>query len=463
MALIARFVDTIASSPSVRLNTHDGSTWRLTNQSRFDPPPAKRARVSTLLTDGAIYPASAYEDRVLQLRWSVNAASTDAAATQIQALARELDRPNNIFQYQLPDMTNPVFFRTQRIGLDEIDILTDGSRLRVTAEVLAESCAYGLPQTLGSATVNNNPAAGSNGMFFDITGVLGDVETPLVMRIDHADVVETWGKQSVFAVRRRGTPSATPFFLQAESMTQGTNTTVQANDAAMSGSSNNFSRCTFTSAAMATRLSTSAHPSSASVDARGRYRVFLRYRKSVSGDEIDVRLQWGDSNQPITNATQSLPAGVSRRYTDLGEVQIPVGVDAETDLTGAPRSALGIHLAIQAERVSGSGNLDFDVIMLIPADDRLALVYWAAVGGPSYAVVNGVADAVYATNASDATSAEAPVVALGGLPAVSPGVTNRIFVMVDVNPLAAQDTIGDSFTIVPSYVPRYLHVRPPST
>lgn len=463
MALLAKFVATIAASPTVRLDVNDGALWRLQATSALDPPLPKRARVSTLLVDGATYPASAYEDRTLELQWVLRGATTNAVATQVQLLARELDRDSNILQYQVDGMTHPVYFRTRRLGMNQIGIIGDGTRVEVGATVPAEPFAYGLPQTLASVVVANNPAAATNPMHFDVSDVLGDVETPLVLRINHADVVETWGKQSVFAVRRRGTPSATPFFLQAESMTQGTNTTVQANDSAMSGAGSNFSRCTFTTATMATRLSTSAHPSSASVDARGRYRVYLRYRKGTSGDVFNVRLQWGESNQPVTNKTMELPAGVSRRYVDLGDVQIPMGVDAVTDLTGAPRSALGIYLAIQAERESGSGNLDFDVILLVPADDRLCPVAWSAVSGPTYAWLDGVADTAYATDGSGATSAAPQIIPLGGMPMVSPGVTNRIFVVQEVHPDAAQDAIGDTVTIVPSYLPRYLFVRGPST
>lgn len=463
MALVARFVDTIASNPTVRLDLNDGITWWLRSGTQLDPPPAKRSRVSTLLTDGAIYPATAYDDRVLELSLYLEAPTTDAAATQVQLLARELDRPSNILQYQGPSMTHPVFFRTHRLGLDSISMPSEGNQLTMLVAVRAEPFAYGLPQTLSQVVVTNDPAAGSNGMFFDVTGVLGDVETPLVLRINHADTVETWGKQSVFAVRRRGTPSATPFSLQAEAMTQGTDTTVQANDAVMSGAGSNYSRCTFaTNTSMATRLSLGAHPSSASVDARGRYRVYLRYRKSVSGDSIAVRLQWGDLNNRTENDTVTLPAGTSRRYVDLGDVQIPVGVDAPTDLTGAVRASQGIYMGVQAQRVSGSGNLDMDVVLLPPADDRFAMVSWYPFSGPTYAWLDGISDTAFHTNISGQTSPRMQTVVVGGIPAVSPGATNRIFIVFDVNPSAAQDVIGDTFTIVPSYVPRYLFVRPPS-
>lgn len=460
--MIARFVSSIASSPTVRLDTNDDTVWKLTNQSRFDPPPVKRARVSTLLTDGAVYPATAYEDRVLQLDWVLQAATPDAAATQVQLLARELDRAENLFEYRLNSATNSVFFRTRRLGLEGMELVRDGSAFWVRAAVPAAPFGLGLPQTLSSVTVNNDPAAGSNGMFFDVSGVLGDVETPLVLRVNHADTVETWGRQSLFAVRRRGTVANVPFSLQAESMTQGTNTTVQPNDAVMSGAGSNYSRCTFGTTSMTTRLSTTAHPSSGGEDPRGRYRVLMRYRKSVSGDTINVRLQWGSNAEPITNTSVALPSGTGRRYVDLGDVQVPIGADGVTKLDGTTREVLGIHLAVQAERAAGTGNLDMDVLLLVPADDRLAVVQWYPTTGPTYSWVDGVNDAVFATDGSERTT-RAQLVALGGLPAVSPGVTNRIFVIGDVHPSATNDDITKTMTIVPSYLPRYLYVRPAST
>lgn len=466
MPLLARFVDSIASSPTVRLNINDGTTWTTLATSRTDPPSAKRARVSNLLTDGAHYPASAYDDRVLQLQLRVKAATSDAVATQLQLLARELDRPGgNILQYQLAGMTHPVFFRTHRLGLDAVSIPSDGTMLDFGLSIPAEPFAYGLPQTLSSVTVNNDPAHATNAQHFDVTGVLGDVETPLVLRINHADVVETWRQQTLFAVRRRGTPSATPYLLQAESMTQGTDTSTQSNTSVMSGSGNNYSRCTFGTATMATRLSIAAHPSSASVDARGRYRVYLRYRNSNVSDTIHVRLLWGPSDATIANsqATTATTTNSARRYLDLGDVQIPAGYDPVADLSGTQRAAQGIYLAVQAQREAGSGTLDFDALLLVPSDDRMALVSWAGFTGPDYAWLDGVTDSVYATTSAGALVSQQQPVATAGLPMVSPGVTNRIYVVADVNPEAASDSLSTTLTIVGSYLPRYLSVRGPST
>jgi hypothetical protein len=130
MASSLKFVDSIASSPTTRLDLNDRTTWRLhTEGTQFSPPPLDQAVASTLLADGAVIPASAYGLRTIQLMLSVNAASADATATQLQTFYRELNRPTNFLQWQ-QETTNPVFFRTFRTSADEVQDLgkIDGTR-----------------------------------------------------------------------------------------------------------------------------------------------------------------------------------------------------------------------------------------------------------------------------------------------------------------------------------------------
>lgn len=156
--LVARFVDSIDPARTVRLDLNDGTVWRLLATSRFDPPPAKRARVSTLLADGAHYPESAYDDRVLELRLLLQGSSGEEVAGQVQLLARELDRVDgNIFEYQPDGLTHPVFFRTRRLGLDVAHMPADVDRLDVEVNVPAEQFGFGLSVTLPAVTVYNDP------------------------------------------------------------------------------------------------------------------------------------------------------------------------------------------------------------------------------------------------------------------------------------------------------------------
>lgn len=471
MAYTVKFVDSIASSPTTRLDLNTGSVWTTLSTSRFDPPPIRRALVESMLADGATPAANAYGNRVITLVLDLPKSYTeDQAAAQLQTLMRELDRPNNTLRVEWGTNT-ATFFRTFRTPAEQLDF--DPVHKQVTVPILAEPFGYGVEETLAPVTVNNNPAAGSNGMFLDITSPKGDVETPLYLTVG-GTIGVTGRLQSGISVRRRGTPSSTPFFLQAEAMTQGTNTTTQANSASFSGSGNNYSRCTFGTASMQTRLSIAAFPTSPSVNARGTYRVFARVRQNTAADVIDVRLLWGSVTTQVTNSTVRLPVDTGPsaptiKYVDLGLVQMPVGYDPVYDgLSGVELSVEGLYLAFQAQRVSGTGTLDIDLLLFMPADDRLMFVKWPEVqNSPSdvFVAVGGSRPAVYCLNASGQLVSTQSVEIVGGGPMITPGVTNRIFYARDLGTGTALTGAGDSITatttVTASYFPRYL--RPATT
>jgi hypothetical protein len=469
MASSLKFVDSIASSPTTRLDLNDRTTWRLhTEGTQFSPPPLDQAVASTLLADGAVIPASAYGLRTIQLMLSVNAASADATATQLQNFYRELNRPVNFLRWQ-QETTNPVFFRTFRTSADEVQDLgkIDGTRKLLSVAFLAEPFAYGLLETPVSAvTVSADPAAGSNGCFVDVTGVKGDVESPALIRWPESAVAET--RQSLFAVRRRGTPSGTPFVFQAEAMTQGPDTTTQANDAAFSGAGNNYSRCTFSTNALLTARLTLTDLGTASVDLRGTYRVFVRYRKNTSGDGINLRLVWGDGsrNDVITNDTFATPNTTNITMADLGLISIPYGLDSVYDFRSGTELVVDdrFRIEIEAGRTSGSGSLDLDFVLLVPADDRFGLIEWGETESASDRRWLDALDwSVHGrTSADEVVSVAAPAARSGGLPLLTPNQTNRIYMLYEVAESRAH-AIATTTTVSVAYYPLYLTVRPAST
>jgi len=470
MASTVQFVSAIAASPTVRLDLNSASSNLMVSEGGIDisPPTLRYAIASTMLQDGDHIAASSFENRVIKLPLKlVYTASTDAAATAIQNLGRELNRPTNILKLQLHGATSPVFFRTFRSGyaLSMLRLLLTANT-EITLELPTEYAGYGLLETpVSGVTVSTDPAAGSNGCFVDVTGVKGDVEAPAIIRWPSAALADD--RTAVFAVRRRGTPSAAPFLFQAEAMTQGTDTTTQANDANFSGSGNNYSRCTFATATMQNRL-TLLDLGTASVDLRGTYRVFLRYRKNTSSDEINLQLRWGDVDGwvNIDNDEYATPNSNSLTTADLGLVSIPVGDDPVTDTDGTELVVSDSwRMQLRAERTSGSGTIDFDFLLLVPADDRLGFVQWDDdSSSPSDHWILRAED--WNASARDASSqvisAAPPAARAGGLPFLSPNQTNRIVMLRSVR-------AGDTWTLTTvspvsvSYYPRYLTVRPAST
>lgn len=464
MGYEAAFVDQVASSPTVRLDLA-GTGWTIRLGTEFGMPELRRAVVSSLLVDGDRYPAAAYGNRTLRLVLRYDAASEDDVATGLQLLYRELDRATNVLRWR-PDTTEPVFFRTFRCPPEAVT--WDPFTKEVVCLIPAEPFAVGLKESLSAADVPNDPDD-TDGMYYDLPTILGDVESPLFLKIRRSDLLPDppFGAAdgqltSVFGVRRGGDPSAAPVFLQAEDMNTGADTSVQVVAGSSGGS---VLRTTFSgSPGEIARGTLTAYPSSASVDARGTYRVFARVKKSVSGDTITMRLAVSANEFPVRFDAVTLPSGTVWRWVDLGLLQIPVGYDPAVDgLSGAPLSAAGVVFGYNAARTSGSGNLEVDVFCFMPADDRYFQVQWPAYSGATSLIIDSAANAVYSVGSSGEVSGSRPETA-GLPPMVTPGVDNRLWFIRDVgSAFAAGDLTSTSTRIEPYYWPRYLYVRPVSS
>ncbi|WP_346536938.1 hypothetical protein [Micromonospora sp. DPT] len=306
-------------------------------------------------------------------------------------------------------------------------------------------------------------AGGAGGMCFDVTSPKGDVEAPLFLSVRASDVARvpesplTGRRQSAFAVRRGGTPSAAPVVLQAESMDAGTDTTVQA----ASGSSGPFLRVTFaTATSLQQRASIAPFPSSPSTDARGTYRVFVRCRKSVAGDTMQLQMRYSNAAASVTSDLVAGPADAVWRWVDMGLVQMPLGYDPATDgLSGTPLPVGGMGVTLLAARTSGSGTLDLDVIVFLPADDRMCLVKWPDYNTETAYVVDPVAGQAYGVGSSGEVRS-ALLELIGLAPQVTPGVANRIWMIRDVGSTWSEgDDVTASVQVTPYYWPRYLHTR----
>lgn len=453
---IVQFVNQIAATPTVRLDVC-GAIWTLSRDSDLSPPQLDRAYAGSLLADGRPLTGAAYGNRLLTLQLLLqNNATAEQAAAYIQALGRELDRPSNFLRWQ-PGTDAPVFFRTLRADFGSI--YWDKTQKRCTVTIPAEPFAYGLREAISPITVTDDPAAGANGNFFDITSVKGDVETPLLMRFP--DAVFSQPATSVFGIRRRGTVSALPLFRQLEALTSGTDTATNV-DATASGG--NSQRCTFTAfPAMASRVYGPMSAASANVDIRGTYRVFLRAKKSTAADVMTVQLRWGYGTISVTNtavATTTLHS--NWQYYDMGLIQLPTGPDPVIDgYSGTEVPVAPITLYTQASRTSGAGTLDFDVLMFVPADDTLFLVGWPNdTGDLEQFVVDGPREVVYGTKTSTPPTQIVTTEGIGlsgGFIKITPSNDNRIVMLPVVGITSVKTT---TVAVTPEYWPRYLYVRP---
>ena len=341
----------------------------------------------------------------------------------------------------------------------------------VTATAPTSTATAQLVATMGSTPPASNTlhidearlrrSGGVGGCCFDVTGVKGDVETPLYLSLDDGFTVQ---RQPVVAVRRRGTPSQLPMLLQAESMGAGTDTALgAANDAGFSGAGQNYMRVSFTTnQTLISRLTISEWPAAPSVDVRGTYRVFARVRRNTGGDALSLRLAWGTSSVFFLGDTVALPASITDPiYVDLGLVQFPAGQDPVTDgMTGGELAVRGMFVSLAAQRSSGSGTLDVDFLLFVPADDRLMIATVNPDSGATAQVVDAARTMVYGVGASGEIRTAAPAQIAGSPPMVSPGVTSRVVFVPSILQSAVSGSITLTAKVTPYYWPRYIYVRP---
>lgn len=572
MGDLVRFVDSIATSPTVRLDINDEASWFVRSFSA-PPPRLRRSVAQNAMRDGISVGASQYDARTLTIELELVKSTQDASATEVQKLFRELDRASNYLMYQPNNLTKPVFFRLYRSDTSQLeDVIAQAAMRRFTIELLAEPFALGLRETLGPFTVSNDPAnpatniaaptlntatpsttggtlaagtyyyrvtaltaagettvsnqvsavttgttssvalawgavtnatgyrvyrstaAGSNGAkvgadvlvptvsytdtgtaagvapptvnttgapgcYFDVTGVIGDVAAPPV-------VWWTTGTAGfhLFASYYSTAPTPAVKVVQAESgsLASGTTNPGGGPDTAMSGTgTNNFVTTSFaTQPALVSRvLATFNAP------IRGRYHVLVAVRKSQPGDNIRIRFA------EATSSVVTLRSTTNRQLIYLGVVDIFADSPDIVGLGGASNTLGNFMLSLMAERISGTGALDWDFATLIPAGDQRdtvappttmigASANFDIAGQP---VIDSTRENVVTWGGGDPTLGTSTVGAntfaiIGDFPMVYPNATNRFSLFHQG--VLANHLKATTMTVMVAYWPRYLFVRP---
>ena len=461
MGDLVQFVDSIASSPTVLLNINDETSWWV-NSFSAPPPRLRRSVSSNAMRDGGVVSSSSYDNRVLSIELYLRAANQDTWATEFQKLARILDGGSSILKYQPTGASKPVFFKVFRSDVASILEMLASAAFRVPViELYAEPFALGLRETISVGTVNNDPAAGANGCYFDVTGVLGDVAAPMVFT-DTVNDATLGDCQVVLAVRQSGTPANLPTFIQAESLTPATDTSNPggAADGAMSGSgTTNYLRTTFATSSgvdvRATGVLTST--GSALLELPGAYRAYLTCRRSSAVGSVSVQLIAG----AVTSGIVETGLQTSRQMVDLGLVSF-----VSDRSTTYPRADVGVL----AGRLSGTSTLDLDCVQFVPAGEAMLIAVGASFDGVDF-VADGEQDSLYTVdNAANlftgaARAADGGLAWAGSVPKLRPGVTNRFVYLKSVPGSAAVTTMTKTTTgtVTIYYNPCYLYVRPSAT
>jgi hypothetical protein len=461
-------VDSVVASPAVRLDINDqaasGTSWF--SQFEWTPGQLTRAISENAMGDGGNVSSSRRGFGSLRVTTTLRAANQDTLATQFQLLTRELDRETNWVEFRADGATKSIYFKTYRSDVALIRVVpAQVGMFMVEYEILTDPYGIGLRETISIGTVNNDPAAGSNGCYFDVTGVIGDVPAPCVI----VDTV-TGAMAGAMGVRQHGTPSnLNVAILQGESFNAGGSVGIAnpggAADAAMSGASTtNYIRST---AATFAASWLSSGTDAQMIAARGTYRVLAVVR--MSDATTDWTLEQGET-------TKLVPRSTSRQAVDLGLFSWgSSAVGAGRDGLDAPIFT-NVELGIAGTRSTGAATIDIDYILCMPADESLLMWDNPTTGtdwlwDSSREIVTAKETGAGPFDGTGALGKTASVTsevnpASGGFPYLVPNQTNRVYWhkwASTTSPTALITSKSTTSSLTVYYNPAYIFIRPSAT
>lgn len=456
---VIQFVDAMSANPGVLLDMNDDVALR-TRLIAAPPPRLRRTTVQNAMSDGEYVSSSTYGGRLLTLDVDVITSTQDQNAALLQKVARLIDRPESFIRYQPAGHSRPGFLRTTRADIAElVNVISTLAFRQLRVELPADPFMLGLRQTISVGTVNNDPAAGSNGCYFDVTNVRGDVAAPMVM-VDTGTI-----KPNVILAVTQGTNAADfPVVFQGESMNFEDADTANpggAADAAMSGSgSTNYARTSFaTSTSLSTlRLTALAGSNAAARALRGTHRALLTVRRTEAASTIAVRTYQVVNDTIVEGDTLTVPLTTNRQIVDLGMFTFGLGQAISPDMVP------GTSLTFQASRSGGAGSLQWDCLQYIPADYATCVLSGLSSGftGGADLVFDGeheqVVSVTTGTSIFSGGTAEGRLAPFSGsIPKLKPGVTNRFtYLKWDAAAQLVDKAVTGSVTLY--YQPRYLYV-----
>jgi hypothetical protein len=144
----------------------------------------------------------------------------------------------------------------------------------------------------------------------------------------------------------------------------------------------------------------------------------------------------------------------------LGKMPCPLWSDPIVHgYSGSAMKALVPFVGLYAERLAGSGTLQIDYLYFMPADESTLIVDWPSdlvvyaadgtteAGGACYATVAALDEVI-------GTTEPARIVGGGGFPMVTPGATNRVHLMRNVDPNGSVDPLTSNTTVRAYYWPQ---------
>lgn len=485
-----RFVDSIASSPTVLLDLHDITTFAVLE---FDAPPPtlQRSVTASMLTDGDFISATSYGDRVVAARLKVKTSSQDNLETQKQTLARLLDSDSSILEFKRDGATSPVFFRLKRGDLTNVEQMISQTAMDILEfEAPAEPFAYGLPTDITGVDIDRDPTAGTNPMTYALPAIKGDVQTPCYMVTTAPGIGAAANADDIMALHTLARPAGqthSVLHMSCSDMTLGTGVTatgsagtglIGANYINWSASGTTEQTLLTSDADMPTLLP-------------GLYRVYLRCQSvDHTGDktwQLTLQRTSGSQTQQATRDISLNDDGtsvVATFWLDFGLFQLPSDASGPLGLDRVATSTADATLVLKGSAGAASTALRLDHFLFVPverdADIDASTGMFDARNGTAPtaddgAVIDGYNETtgirlVNSSGFADPFKVDVGRICAtmsGGFPILVPGANNYITRINRVstgviNTRAASELPGTDDLAI-RYWPRYLYVRPAST
>lgn len=465
--------DATALATYLDMNRQNGSLV-LDMGKPFDisPPELRQSFATNSLLDGGRLTASAFENRILKFSLGIQGTIAEKIA-MVAAINKELRKPRNLIMYRPHPSARPVFFRTMRS--DQYAIPNRGGAAEVwgmDCEVVAEPFAIGeRVQPIVATTCSNDAAAAVNSQRLDFPTIIGDAPTPAFAHIEFPSGMRL-DRFDTFYLASRTHDNAN--FHSNKQFASGDLTSGQGDSFMFSVANASGGQAAATNFAANNTLTQRATFTCDNItDAfslRGSYRMLMRVHSSVVPSSFAVRLKdqrFGTEEIYSKTLIWNADTTANWDHLDFGVfIHPPYEAPKEFGYSGeVPGYAIGdMAFGLHAQRLSGTGNFEFDFVTMLPADESLLML--SAHQTQTDIVIDGPNEMVYGmwsgspfdktdSNWYKIDQGNGIMPWRGGIPDLVPNAPNSWFFFNNRGEMA------DNFIFDVYYWPRWLEVATP--
>jgi hypothetical protein len=470
------FVSAPSDTPTVTLSLTDTVNAIMVNGFTLGAPTFEAAPHSI---------GAEYGERTVSFTVQVTG-TYSTAATAMQNVSRQLLIERNWLMVDWPASAQPMFLRTYRTGQAALEWENSGANIwELPVTLVCDPFLYGPLQTVGPVTITNNPASGTNPMWYKFGAIMGDAPTGLRVTVTPS---ASWQDFTPLMATTAFDPSVTvtgPVFWQTNGFTFGGATATGPTGATYSGSNSvSVTPASFQPTAVlgGQRLSgvapTTVIP--------GTYKVLLRVSRSdtVSTFAFNLGTLSGSTytypNPDVIMAQGTSTAVGFSTWVDLGEITLPFGagnVDL-ADIGTITAPSISLRASHVGPAGSGTTSAYLDVFLLIPVDtaatvdSAICRTYFVGNGpGSTTSAVwdNARVPSQFRSYVSGSLTTQSPPRIDGRFMRLIPGYTN-VFHLVQQTEISSStsavnntDSVTATASVTFQYYPLYLHMRPDTT